>query len=91
MSMRLGMATPWMDAVASSVSRHEAKIIYDVGHFAMIEGARPVNKAIENFARSLGCRRYHWCRPGNNACHVIRCGCPNGWRLWRGSPAYRRC
>jgi pimeloyl-ACP methyl ester carboxylesterase len=54
MPIKLGMTTPWMDAVASSVPASEAKIIHDVGHFAMIEGARPVNEAIETFVCSLG-------------------------------------
>src|SRR5215471_9590321 len=38
MPMQLGMTTPWMEAVASSVPASEAKIMRDVGHFAMIEG-----------------------------------------------------
>ena len=51
--MQPGMTTPWMDAVASSVPTSEAKIIYGVGHFAMIEGAQAVNDAIEKFAARL--------------------------------------
>ena len=53
MPLQPGMTTPWMDAVAGSVPTTEAKIIYDVGHFAMIEGAQAVNDAIEKFAAGL--------------------------------------
>jgi pimeloyl-ACP methyl ester carboxylesterase len=51
--MQPGMTTPWMDAVASLVPTSEAKIFHGVGHFAMIEGAQPVNDAIEKFATRL--------------------------------------
>ena len=49
----LDLTMPWMDAVASSLPTSEAKIIHDVGHFAMIEDALPVNDAIEKFAARL--------------------------------------
>ena len=51
--MRAGMTTPWMDLVASSVQKAEAKIIPGVGHFAMIEAAPAVNDAIHTFATKL--------------------------------------
>jgi pimeloyl-ACP methyl ester carboxylesterase len=48
--LQAGMTTPWMDAVAGSVAKSEAKIVPAVGHFAMIEGAPVVNDAIGQFA-----------------------------------------
>jgi pimeloyl-ACP methyl ester carboxylesterase len=51
--MRAGMTTPWMDLVASSVQKAEAKIIPGAGHFAMIEAAPAVNDAIHTFATKL--------------------------------------
>jgi pimeloyl-ACP methyl ester carboxylesterase len=51
--MRPGMTTPWMDAVASSVPKIEVENIHGVGHFAMIEGAQPINDAIAKFATRL--------------------------------------
>jgi pimeloyl-ACP methyl ester carboxylesterase len=51
--MRAGMTTPWMDLVASSVQKSEAKIIPGAGHFAMIEAAPAVNDAIHTFATKL--------------------------------------
>ena len=47
------MTTPWMDAIASSVAKSEAKIVPDAGHFAMIEGAQIVNAEIGKFAARL--------------------------------------
>jgi pimeloyl-ACP methyl ester carboxylesterase len=51
--IRAGMTTPWMDLVASSVQKSEAKIIPGAGHFAMIEAAPAVNDAIHTFATKL--------------------------------------
>jgi pimeloyl-ACP methyl ester carboxylesterase len=48
--MQAGMTTPWMDAIASSVAKSEAKIVPHAGHFAMIEGAQIVNEEIDKFA-----------------------------------------
>jgi pimeloyl-ACP methyl ester carboxylesterase len=47
------MTTPWMDAIASSVAKSEAKIVPNAGHFAMIEGAQFVNEEIGKFAARL--------------------------------------
>jgi pimeloyl-ACP methyl ester carboxylesterase len=51
--IRAGMTTPWMDLVASSVPKSEAKIISGAGHFAMIEAGPAVNDAIQTFATKL--------------------------------------
>jgi pimeloyl-ACP methyl ester carboxylesterase len=51
--LRAGMTTPWMDAIASSLAKPEAKIVPDAGHFAMIEGAQIVNEEIGKFATRL--------------------------------------
>ena len=51
--IRAGMTTPWMDLVASSVPKSEAKIIPGAGHFAMIEARPAVNDAIQTFATKL--------------------------------------
>jgi pimeloyl-ACP methyl ester carboxylesterase len=51
--LRAGMTTPWMDAIASSVAKSEAKIVPNAGHFAMIEGAQFVNEEIDKFAARL--------------------------------------
>jgi pimeloyl-ACP methyl ester carboxylesterase len=47
------MTTPWMDAIASSVAKSEAKIVPRSGHFAMIEAAQTVNEEIDKFAARL--------------------------------------
>jgi pimeloyl-ACP methyl ester carboxylesterase len=52
--MRAGMTTPWMDAIASSVAKSEAKIVSGAGHFAMIEAAPTVNEEIGKFAARAG-------------------------------------
>ena len=51
--LRAGMTTRWMDAIASSVAKSEAKIVPNAGHFAMIEGAQIVNAEIGKFAARL--------------------------------------
>ena len=48
-----GMTTPWMDAIASTVAKSEAKVVPGVGHFAMIENAQAVNDGIQTFAARL--------------------------------------
>jgi pimeloyl-ACP methyl ester carboxylesterase len=52
-ALRAGMTTPWMDAIASSIAKSEAKIVPGSGHFAMIEGAQTVNEEIGRFAARL--------------------------------------
>jgi pimeloyl-ACP methyl ester carboxylesterase len=51
--MQAGMTTPFMDAVAGSVAKSEAKIVTGSGHFAMIEAAPAVNDEIGKFASRL--------------------------------------
>jgi pimeloyl-ACP methyl ester carboxylesterase len=51
--MQAGMTTPWMDAIAGSVAKSEAKIVPGSGHFAMIEAAQTVNGEIQKFAARL--------------------------------------
>jgi len=51
--MQPGMTTPFMDAVAGTVAKSEAKIVTGAGHFAMIEAAPAVNDAIGQFAARL--------------------------------------
>lgn len=51
--LQAGMTTPWMDAIASSVAKSEAKIVPGSGHFAMIEAAQTVNEEIAKFAARL--------------------------------------
>ncbi len=51
--LQAGMTTPWMDAIAGSVAKSEAKIVPGVGHFAMIEAAQTVNEEIQKFAARL--------------------------------------
>jgi pimeloyl-ACP methyl ester carboxylesterase len=51
--MQPGMTTPFMDAVAASVPKSEAKIVTGAGHFAMIEAASSVNDEIGKFATKL--------------------------------------
>jgi pimeloyl-ACP methyl ester carboxylesterase len=53
MPMQPGMTTPWMDAVAKSVPKSEAKVVQGSGHFAMLEAAPQVNDAIAQFATRL--------------------------------------
>jgi pimeloyl-ACP methyl ester carboxylesterase len=51
--IQAGMTTPWMDAIASSVAKSEAKIVPRSGHFAMIEAAQTINEEIDKFAARL--------------------------------------
>ena len=51
--MQPGMTTPFMDAVAASVPKSEAKIVTGAGHFAMLEAAPSVNDEIGTFAAKL--------------------------------------
>jgi pimeloyl-ACP methyl ester carboxylesterase len=51
--MQAGMTTPFMDAVAGSVAKSEAKIVTGSGHFAMLEAAPAVNDEIGKFASRL--------------------------------------
>ena len=51
--MQPGMTTPFMDAVAASVSNSEAQIVTGSGHFAMIDAAPAINDAIGKFATRL--------------------------------------
>jgi pimeloyl-ACP methyl ester carboxylesterase len=51
--LQAGMTTPWMDAIAGSVAKSEAKVVPASGHFAMIEGAQTVNDEIAKFAAAL--------------------------------------
>jgi pimeloyl-ACP methyl ester carboxylesterase len=51
--MQPGMTTPFMDAIAASVPKSEAKIVTGSGHFAMIEAAQSVNDEIGKFATRL--------------------------------------
>jgi pimeloyl-ACP methyl ester carboxylesterase len=51
--MQAGMTTPFMDAVAASVPKSEAKIVTGAGHFAMIEAAASVNDEIGKLAAKL--------------------------------------
>jgi hypothetical protein len=48
--MQAGTTTPFMDAVASSVAKSEARIVTGVGHFAMIEAAPSVTDEVGKFA-----------------------------------------
>jgi pimeloyl-ACP methyl ester carboxylesterase len=48
--MQAGTTTPFMDAVASSVAKSEARIVTGAGHFAMIEAAPSVTDEIGKFA-----------------------------------------
>jgi pimeloyl-ACP methyl ester carboxylesterase len=48
-----GMTTPWMDAVASLVPMSKARIIPEIGHFAMIEAAAAVNDEVQKFAARI--------------------------------------
>ncbi len=48
--MQAGMTTPFMDAVASSVAKSEARIVTGAGHFAMIEAAPSVTDEVAKFA-----------------------------------------
>ena len=52
-SLPLGMSTPWMNAVARSVEKSEARVIRNAGHMTMIEAAPAVNNAIREFAAQV--------------------------------------
>ncbi len=48
--LKPGMTTPWMDAVAASVPKSQAKVVPNAGHFTMIDAAQTVNEEIGKFA-----------------------------------------
>lgn len=52
-SLKPGMTTPWMDAVAASVPKSQAKVVPNVGHFTMIDAAPRVNEEIAKFAAGV--------------------------------------
>ena len=52
-SLPVGMTTPWMNAVASSVQNSHARVIPNAGHMTMIEAAQAVNDAIQEFAAHI--------------------------------------
>ena len=45
-----GMTTPWMDAIAASVPKSQAKVVPNAGHFTMIDAAQRVSEEIGKFA-----------------------------------------
>ena len=45
-----GMTTPWMDAIAASVPKSQAKVVSNAGHFTMIDAAQRVSEEIGKFA-----------------------------------------
>ena len=49
-SLQPGMTTPWMDAIAASVPKSQAKVVPNAGHFAMIDAAQMVSEEIGKFA-----------------------------------------
>lgn len=52
-SLKPGMTTPWMDAIAASVPKSQAKVVPNAGHFTMIDAADRVNEEISKFAAAL--------------------------------------
>ncbi len=52
-SLPPGMTTPWMDAVAASVPKSQAKVVPNAGHFTMIDAARVVSEEIGKFAAAV--------------------------------------
>jgi pimeloyl-ACP methyl ester carboxylesterase len=45
-----GKTTPWMDAIAVSVPKSQAKVVPNAGHFTMIDAAQRVSEEIGKFA-----------------------------------------
>ena len=48
-----GMTTPWLDAIAASVSKSQVKVVPNAGHFTMIDAAERVNEEIGKFAAAV--------------------------------------
>ena len=48
-----GMTTPWMDAIAASVPKSQAKVVPNAGHFTMIDAAQMVSEEIGKFAAAV--------------------------------------
>ena len=44
-----GMTTPWMDAIAASLPKSQAKVVPNAGHFTMIDAAQRVSEEIDKF------------------------------------------
>jgi len=49
-SLQPGMTTPWMDAIAASVPKSQAKVVPNAGHFTMIDAPQMVSEEIGKFA-----------------------------------------
>jgi pimeloyl-ACP methyl ester carboxylesterase len=52
-SLQPGMTTPWMDAIAASVPKSQAKVVPNAGHFSMIDAPQMVSEEIGRFAGTL--------------------------------------
>jgi pimeloyl-ACP methyl ester carboxylesterase len=52
-SLAAGMTTPWTNAVASLVRNSQARVIANAGHMTMIEAAKALNDAIQQFAAQV--------------------------------------
>jgi pimeloyl-ACP methyl ester carboxylesterase len=52
-SLQPGMTTPWMDAIAASVPKSQAKVVPNAGHFTMIDAAQMVSEEIGKFAAAV--------------------------------------
>ena len=48
-----GTTTPWMDAIAASVPKSQAKVVPNAGHFTMIDAAQMVSEEIGKFAAAV--------------------------------------
>jgi pimeloyl-ACP methyl ester carboxylesterase len=53
-SLKPGMTTPWMDAIAASVPKSQAKVVPNAGHFCQIDAPRMVSEEIGKFAAAVG-------------------------------------
>ena len=51
--LQAGMTTPWMDSVAVSVPKSQAKVVPNAGHFTMIDAAQMVSEEIGKFAAAV--------------------------------------
>ncbi len=52
-----GMTTPWMDAIAASVPKSQAKVVPNAGHFTMFDAPQVVSDEIGKFAAAAAKER----------------------------------